>query len=192
LFHADALPAQVFPQQGEQHRVLPLAELQVRLPLHPFPDVPAPLGVADRTRVEAVDLQLDPVEVEVEEQEALKGASGLHPHATAAKARLDREPARFGDPIALVDRAEGDAAGPLAVRFDDEPPEDGRLPPRALDVGRDVLPRASGPPEKLLSVVPGDEREQEVDVGRLGAAQSSRISISAAGERSRTPTLMKR
>src|SRR5665213_2434547 len=109
---------QLIAQQSEKHRVLPLPVLQIRLALDALAHVTGALRLRDRALVEAVDLQLDPVQVEVDEQMALELAHGLVADPAAAEARMDREPPRLRDPAALVDEAEADRACTLAAGLD--------------------------------------------------------------------------
>ena len=68
----------------------------------------------DRPFVEAVDLQLDPVEVELDEEVALEQPRDLVADPASAVARVDDEASRFGDPVRLVRTVEADAPGTLA------------------------------------------------------------------------------
>src|SRR5439155_20615418 len=112
------LARQLFLQQREEHGVLPFAVLQVRPSLHALAHVAAGVGMRERTLVEAVDLQLDAVEVEVDEQVALERTCALDADPASAEARMDGEATRLGDAVALVDAVERDTAGALAVRLD--------------------------------------------------------------------------
>ena len=69
--HAPRL-VQVFANQPEENSVDPLPVAQVRLPLHAFANEAGALRVLDRALVEPVDLELEPVEVEVEQEMALE------------------------------------------------------------------------------------------------------------------------
>src|SRR5260221_7691769 len=57
---------EVISQERELHRVLPRAMAEVGLPLHPFADETDALGVADRSLVEPVARELEPVVAELE------------------------------------------------------------------------------------------------------------------------------
>ena len=57
-----------------------------------------PLG----TLVEAVDLELEPVQAALEDQVSLQQAGGLVGEPAAAEARVDGEAADVGDPAAAV------------------------------------------------------------------------------------------
>src|SRR5260370_34436921 len=109
------LADELFPQQREQRGVLPFTVLQIRLPLDPLPHVAAGLCVRDRSLAEAVDLQLDAVEVEIDEQVPLERARSCNADPAAPEARVDGEPSRFGDAVPLVDGVNRDAAGTLSV-----------------------------------------------------------------------------
>src|SRR4051794_17163615 len=93
------LLVQLVLEQREQHGVHPLAVLQVRAPLDALAHVADALGVRDRTLVEAVDLQLDAVEVEVAQDVAPERARELVAEAATAKARVDGEAACLHDPV---------------------------------------------------------------------------------------------
>ena len=61
----------------EHNRVDPLSVAAVGLALHPLADEAGPFRVPDRAVVERVALELEPVEVEVEDQMPLKEARGF-------------------------------------------------------------------------------------------------------------------
>ena len=81
---------------------------------------PDALRVLDRALVEAVDLELQPVEVELEQQVALKEPRGLVGEPAATELGMDREPAEIRDAVALVGDVEAHQAGtpPFAVLLD--------------------------------------------------------------------------
>jgi hypothetical protein len=87
--------------------------------------------VALRPLVEAVDLELEAVEAELEEQIPLKQLRRVVGEAAAAEVRMDGEVSEVGDPRAPVGELEAHRAGaaPLAVilDLDDETPELFRL-----------------------------------------------------------------
>jgi hypothetical protein len=56
---------QILLDQAEEHRVDPLAVLEVRAPLDALAHVTGVLGVRDRAFVEALELNLDAVEAEL-------------------------------------------------------------------------------------------------------------------------------
>lgn len=127
--------------------------------------------MGDGALVEAVDLDLQPVEAELAEHQALEGARDLVAELAAAKARIDREPAALDDAMTLVHDTVRGAADAFAVRLADEPPERVRLALRALDVGDDLVQRARRPAEELARVLAGDELEQELGVGAVSAPE---------------------
>ena len=178
---------QLFLQQREEHGVLPLAALQVRAPLHALADIAAALGMRERALVEAVDLQLDAMEAEIDEQMPLEEPRRVDADATSAKARVDREAAGLDDSVALVDAVECDAAGGLSVDLDHEPAERVGLALGALDLGDDVLARlARASTEKRPRLLVGDEVEQEVGVAGTRAAQlDAHVSEASRRRRSR-------
>src|ERR687888_2456161 len=132
---------QVFLHEREEHGVLPLAVPQIRLAPHAFADVAGPFGVRDRPLVEAVDLQLDAMEAELEQEMTLEEPRRRLAEAAAAEARRHGEAAGLGDPAPLVHAVEADHPRTLAVHVDDEPPERVRLALRALDLGEHVVAR---------------------------------------------------
>src|SRR6267378_5126132 len=105
------LARQLLLQQRKEHGVLPFAVLQVRPSLRALAHVAAGLGMCERTLVEAVDLQLDAVEVEVDEQVALECACALDADPAAAEVGMDGEATRLCDAVALIDAVERDTAG---------------------------------------------------------------------------------
>jgi hypothetical protein len=158
---------QLFAKEPEQNRVLPLAVTQIRLPLDALLHVPDPLRVCDRALVEAVDLQLDPVEPEVDQEVPLELAGRLVAETTTSEAGREREAAGLGDSVPLVDAVEGDGAGALAVDLDDEPAERLGLVRRVLDlcehrVGRVGCSTAEKRPRLLIE----QQLAQEVGVVR--------------------------
>src|SRR4051794_22085072 len=87
------LLVQLVLEQREQHGVHPFAVSQVRAPLHALAHVADTFGVCDRALVEAVDLQLDAVEIEVAQDVALERPRERVTEAATAKARVDGEAA---------------------------------------------------------------------------------------------------
>src|SRR4029453_4317389 len=65
----------------------------------------------DRTLIEGVALELEPVEVEVEDQVPLEEARGFVRELATPIVGVDSEPAEAGDPIPLVDRGESHLSG---------------------------------------------------------------------------------
>ena len=62
----------------------------VGLALHAFADEAGTLGVLDRSLVEAIDLELETVVVEVDQEMALEDARSLVGESPSAKLRIDR------------------------------------------------------------------------------------------------------
>ncbi len=116
---------QIFADESEENAVHPLAVAPVRLPLDAFADEAGPLRMLDGALVEPVDLELEPVEVEVEQQMALKETSRVVGQAAAPEVGVHREAAEIRDSAAPVLKVEAHHAGaaPLAVLldFDHEP-----------------------------------------------------------------------
>ena len=77
----------------------------------------------ERPLVEAVDLQLDAMKVEVDEQVALERARGFDADPAAAEARVNREASGLDDPVALVRRQDDPSA---MIRSLGPPPLPGR------------------------------------------------------------------
>jgi hypothetical protein len=92
-----------------------------------------------RALVEAVDLELQPVEAEVADQVALERASGDVRDPVSTEVGVDGEPAEVGDPAADVGALEAHRPGALAVDLDDEDAERLRLSLRALDLRADLV-----------------------------------------------------
>src|SRR5919198_1517216 len=94
-----SLPLEVLPQQPVEHAVDPVTVPPVGPPPDALADEADPLRVAHRPLVEAVDLELQPVVVEVEEEMPVEHARSLVRNtttaATASRSRA-RPPARYG------------------------------------------------------------------------------------------------
>src|SRR6476619_5752959 len=95
----------------------------------------------DRPLVERVDLQLDPVETEIDEHVALERARRLVPDPPAATAGMDREAPDLRDPMTLVLDCEADRSDRLAVLLYDEPAIGGGLPLGACNLRKHVVAR---------------------------------------------------
>src|SRR6266516_1754190 len=95
---APILRVKVLAYEPEEHGVLPLAVPQVRLPLHALADEARALRVAERALVEGVDLELEPVQAEVDEQVPLELPGGVVRDSATAEVRVDGEPAQARDP----------------------------------------------------------------------------------------------
>src|SRR5437588_12589415 len=93
-----SLPLEILPQQPVENAVDPVAVPPVRPPPDALAHEADPLRVAHRAFVEAVDLALEPVVVEVEEEVPVEHPRGLVRDSPAAEARLHGEPADRRDP----------------------------------------------------------------------------------------------
>src|ERR687885_973961 len=141
-----SLPLEILPQQPVEHAVDPVAVPPVGPSPNALADEADPLRMAHRPLVEAVDLELQPVVVEVEEEVPVEHARRLVGHPTAAVIRMHGEPVEVRDPAAAVRHLERHAAGePPAVAgpvvdLDHKASVVVRLPQRPLDGRRDRLP----------------------------------------------------
>src|SRR5919198_1694887 len=97
-----SLPLEVLPQQPVEHAVDPVAVPPVGAPPDTLADEADPLRVAHRPLVEAVDLELQPVVVEVEEEVPVEHPRRLVRNTTTAEVRMHREPEQMRDPAAAV------------------------------------------------------------------------------------------
>src|SRR5262249_61706706 len=84
---------EILAEVPEHHAVLPLTVSAVRTPLRSLLDEADALGVADRAVVEAVDLELQAVEPEIEQEVTLEDARRLLGEPLSAEARVERETA---------------------------------------------------------------------------------------------------
>ncbi len=118
-----------------------------------------------RTLVEAVDLELQPVETEVADQVALECASGDVGHMLPTEVGVDRESSEVGDPAPDVRALEAHRSGGRAVDLDHEDAERVRLDLRALHFRTDlvVAPRPDRG-EIRLDLLVGHEVDEEVHV----------------------------
>ncbi len=125
--------------------VHPLAVAPVRLALDALAYEAGPLGMLDRPLVEPVDLELQPVVVQVDEQVALKNVRRLVGEVAAAKVRVHRQSAEVRDAAAAVRDVvtEDPRAPPVAVLLDldHEPPGLPGLRHGLLDLGLHVFAR---------------------------------------------------
>ena len=113
---------QVFDRQPVHDAVDPLAVALVRAPLATLEHEARTLGVAHGPLVEAVDLELEPVEAELVEEMSLEEPRGLVRDLPAAEVRVDGEATEVGDPV-RPPRLEAHDAGTVAVHLDHEHPE---------------------------------------------------------------------
>src|SRR4029079_18788672 len=91
---------QIFPQQSVEHAVDPVAVPPVRPPPNALADEADPLRVAPRPLVEAVDLQVPPVVVEVEEEVPVEHPRRLVGQTLSPELRVHCEPIQMRDPAA--------------------------------------------------------------------------------------------
>src|ERR687897_644824 len=156
---------QIFPDEAEKHAVDPLVVAPVRLALHALANEARSLGVRERALVEAVDLELEAVEPELEDQVPLQEPCGVVGDAPAAEVRVDGDAAELRDPATSILLREAHHARALAVDLDHEPPVLVGLALRALDLFEDLLPcrRATGREERV-DVVVRRQLDEEVDV----------------------------
>src|SRR5439155_7418586 len=163
---------EVLADQPEDDAVDPLVVAPVRLAADALLDEAGPLGMALGALVEAVDLELEPVEAELEDQvplEELRRPVGQPP---AAKVGMHRERAQVGDPAAPVCDLEAHQARRLAVDLDHEAAELVGLAAGALDLGLQTFAVARPDDGQVrLDIVMRHQLEQEVDVARLGPAK---------------------
>src|SRR5688500_15791616 len=114
------LVLQVLADEPEEHAVDPLAVAPVRLALDAFPKEARAFRVLDGALVETIDLELEPVVVEVEQEVALEESRRLVRKPAPPEVRMHRQAAQVRDPAALVRDVEAHHPGPapLAVLFD--------------------------------------------------------------------------
>src|ERR671939_1924633 len=106
-----SLPLQILPQKPVEHAVDPVAVPLIGAPPDALADEADPLRVAHRPLVEAVDLELQPVVVEVEEEVPVEHPRRLVGHPPPAEVRMHREPVEMRDPAAAVRHLERHAPG---------------------------------------------------------------------------------
>ena len=140
----------------------------VGLALHAFANEAGTLGVLDRPLVEAIDLELESVVVEVDQEVTLEDTRSLVGESPSAKLRMDCEPAQVRDPAALVRNVEAhdSCAAPLSSLLDleHEAARLARLGQRALDLLEQTLALRTDGSEVRVDVVMRGELEHEVDV----------------------------
>ena len=137
--------------------------------------------------VEAVDLELEPVEAELEDQEALEEARGLVGDPAPAEPRVDREPAETRDPASFVRSLPGAHARRLTVDFDQHHAARAGLFLEALEIGEDVCAVvAPGRRQPGAYVAVGVELDDEVEVGaRRAADRHAHVRTGSAARRGR-------
>src|ERR671929_1632750 len=102
-----SLSLEILPQQPVEHAVDPVAVPPVRPPPDALADEADPLRVAHRPLVEAVDLELEPVVVEVEEEVPVEHPRRLVRHPSPTEVGMHGEPVEVGDPAAPIRHLEG-------------------------------------------------------------------------------------
>src|SRR5262249_43912924 len=129
-------------------------------------------GVPLRPLVEAVDLELQTVEPEVEDQVTLEVAGRHVRHPLPAEVGVNRKPTEVRDPAADVRALEPHGPGALAVDLDDEDTESVRFGLGTFDLGADlVLAVRADCREERLDLVVGHEADEEVDVVLAGTTE---------------------
>src|SRR5262249_17529210 len=167
---------EIFPHQPVERTVDPLAVPPVGEPPGAFVDEAGPLGVVLRPLVEAVDLELETVEAQVEKQVTLKQLRRIVGDSVPPKVRMDREIAEVRDAGTLVGELEAHPArtNPAAVPLDldHEPSELLRLGLRAIDL-REQPVAVSRPRARHigLDVLVRHQLNEKVDVAAVGATE---------------------
>src|SRR6266536_1052917 len=148
---------EIFRDQAVHHAVHPLAVALVGLAADALPNEPGPLGVAQGSLVEAVDLELEPVVAQLEEEVALEEARRPVREPPATEVGVDRQRAEVRDPAAAVGEVEAHQPRTVPVAavldLDHEAAELLRL----RLVGLDLLV--------------AHQLDQEVEIGGLGPAE---------------------
>ena len=125
--------------------------------------------MADRSLVEAVDLQLDPVVAALADQVVLEQARGVVGEVSTAEVRMDRDPADVRDPAADVPPLPEQRTGAVAVQLDDEQAALLRV---ALELlGDPVSLVAAAGSQERAHVLAGVEAGQKVEVVGLGGTE---------------------
>ena len=149
--------------------------------------------------VEAVDLELEPVEAAFADQVVLQKACGVVGESAAAEVGMDGEAAQLRDAAALVRDGEAHDACASAVELDDEASEVLRLALGALDLLEQLVARrGSSRGEERVDIVVARQRDEELDVvgssapdrhvhGRAGSTASGGALGRSSPEPSATP-----
>src|SRR6185436_15931573 len=147
----------------------PAVPLTVRLSLDALEDVARSLRVALGALVEAVDLELEPVEAALADQVVLQEPRCLVGEPAAAEVGVDRDAAQVRDAAARVRLLPEHRACPLAVELDYE---HATLLGIALELLQDPVPliAAAGREERANGLV-GIKSREEVQILRLGGAK---------------------
>ena len=125
--------------------------------------------MANGSLVEAVDLELDPVEATLADQVMLEQARGVVGEPAATEAGMDRDASDVRDPAADVRPPPEQRARTLSVELDHEQPA---LLGIAFEVLGDAVPLVpAGGGEKRAHVVVGVEVGEEVEVIGLGGSK---------------------
>ena len=164
---------EVFADEPEKDPVHPVAVTPVGLAANTLPLEAGPLEVAEGGLVEAVDLELHPVVVEVEDQmpdEELRRRGRESPPAVGGG---EHDRVQEGDPAAAVGNVEGQHPGELALDLEHEPAVQLGLLLRAANLLLQLvaLSRRDGRHERLHLLVAGKSRH-EPHVGRRRAAKA--------------------
>src|SRR5438270_2642099 len=104
---------EILPEQPVEDAVDPVAVPPVRPPPDALANEADPLRVAHRPLVEAVDLELQAVVVEVEEEVPVEHPRRLVRQTPPPEVRVHREPVEVRDPAAAVRHLERHAPGEL-------------------------------------------------------------------------------
>ena len=162
----------------------PVAEIGAAL--HALADEADPVVVGERPLVERVDLELEPVEPELDEQQPLELPRRVVCDSAAAEVRMHGETLQPRDPVRLVDDVEAESPRALAVDLDDEAAELLRLALRARHLLGQRRTVELGPgAEERTDVLAGDELREEVDVVGPGAPDGDAAHASEASDRRR-------
>jgi hypothetical protein len=129
------------------------------------------LRMPDRTIVEPVGGELEPVVAELQEQVLLEESRRVVRDTTAAKVGMDCEASEPRNSVRLAPLFESHRAGARTVAFDDEPAEPLRLARRPFDLGGDAIPVEGTPgAEERLRLLAVEQVDEPVDVFGGGPA----------------------
>ena len=147
-----------------------------------LPDEPDPLEVPQRALVEAVDLELDAVVVEVEDKMADEQPGGRVGEAAPAERGVEHDPVEVGDAAAAIGDLERQDSGAPVVHLDDEAAVVAGLQLRAAHLLEQLVGLARGDRrhERLHLVVRG-EPGHEVDVVGGRAAEAEAVAVEHVG-----------
>src|SRR6266542_1474333 len=160
---------EIVRDQTVDHAVHPIAVALVGLAADALLNEPGPLGVAQGSLVEAVDLELEPVVAQLEEEVALEEARRPVREPPATEVGVDRQRAAVGEVEAHQPRTVPVAA---VLDLDHEAAELLRLRLGALDLGREALAVARPDHREVgLDLLVAHQLDQEVEIGGLGPAE---------------------